>query len=79
MLGITPIFSAGEKAIAGVTSENLISKISKRDKKVVKKIQNEEALEDFVVKNSGPDDLVIFMGAGSISTWANNMVEKLIK
>ena len=79
VLGITPIFSAGEKAIAGVTSENLISKISKRDKKVVKKIQNEEALEDFVVKNSGPDDLVIFMGAGSISTWANNMVEKLIK
>ena len=79
VLGITPVFSAGEKAIAGVTSENLISRISKRDSKVVRKIQNEEALEDFIIKNSGPDDLVIFMGAGSISTWANNMVERLIK
>ncbi len=79
VVGITPVFAAGEEAIAGVTSKNLISRISKRHNKVVRKIKNEEVLEDFVIKNTEPNDLVIFMGAGSISTWANNMMERLIK
>ena len=79
VVGITPVFAAGEEAIAGVTSKNLIARISKRHNKVVRKIKNEEVLEDFVIKNTEPNDLVIFMGAGSISTWANNMMERLIK
>ena len=44
-----------------------------------KKIENEMELEGFIEKNSGPNDLIIFMGAGSISTWANNMMERITK
>ena len=79
VVGITPIFTAGEHPITGITSNKLISKISKRHGKVVKKIENEMELEGFIEKNSGPNDLIIFMGAGSISTWANNMMERIIK
>ena len=79
VIGITPIFTAGEQPITGITSNNLISKISKRHGKVIKKIENEMELEGFIEKNSGPNDLIIFMGAGSISTWANNMMERITK
>ena len=79
VVGITPIFAAGEHPIKGITSNKLISKISKRHGKVVKKIENEMELEGFIEKNSEPNDLIIFMGAGSISTWANNMMERIIK
>ena len=77
VVGITPVFAAGEEAIAGVTSKNLISRISKRHNKVVRKIKNEEVLEDFVIKNTEPNDLVIFMGAGDISNKAISLVSKL--
>ena len=75
IIGITPIFSAGEKSIEGVTSDELISRISKYSNKPTHKIEDEKYLLRFIRNYAKPNDMIVFMGAGSISTWANNMMD----
>ena len=75
IIGITPIFSAGEKSIEGVTSDELISCISKYSNKPTHKIEGEKYLLRFIRNYAKPNDMIVFMGAGSISTWANNMMD----
>ena len=74
IIGITPIFSAGEKSLEGVTSDALISCISEYSNKPTYKIEDEKYLLRFIRNHSKPNDMIVFMGAGSISTWANNMM-----
>ena len=77
IIGITPIFAAGESIIAGVTSEKLISRLSVNYSNPVIKIEDEKSLLSFVITYSKPNDIVVLMGAGSISSWANNLVLEL--
>ena len=74
IIGITPIFSAGEKRIEGITSNALISSISEHSNKPAYKIEDEKSLLSFITNHAKPNDMIVFMGAGSISTWANNMM-----
>ena len=74
IIGITPIFSAGEKSLEGVTSDALISCISEYSNKPTYKIEDEKYLLRFIRNHAKPNDMIVFMGAGSISTWANNMM-----
>ena len=74
IIGITPIFSAGEKSLEGVTSDALISRISEYSNKPTYKIEDEKYLLRFIRNHAKPNDMIVFMGAGSISTWANNMM-----
>jgi len=77
IIGITPIFAAGESIIAGVTSEKLISRLSVNYSNPVIKIEDEKSLLSFVITHAKPNDIVVLMGAGSISSWANNLVVEL--
>ena len=77
IIGITPIFEAGESIIAGVTSEKLISRLSVNYSNPVIKIEDEKSLLSFVITHAKPNDIVVLMGAGSISGWANNLVVEL--
>ena len=77
IIGITPIFAAGESIIAGVTSEKLISRLSVNYSNPVIKIEDEKSLLSFVITHAKPNDIVVLMGAGSISSWANNLVVDL--
>ena len=77
IIGITPIFAAGESIIAGVTSEKLISRLSVNYSNPVIKIEDEKSLLSFVIMHAKPNDIVVLMGAGSISSWANNLVVDL--
>ena len=77
IIGITPIFAAGENIIEGVTSEKLISRLSVNYSNPVIKIEDEKSLLSFVITHAKPNDIVVLMGAGSISGWANNLVVEL--
>ena len=77
IIGITPIFAAGENIIEGVTSENLISRLSVNYSNPVIKIEDEKSLLSFVITHAKPNDIVVLMGAGSISSWANKLVVEL--
>jgi UDP-N-acetylmuramate--alanine ligase len=77
IIGITPIFAAGENSIEGVTSDKLISRLSINYSNPVVKIEDEKSLLSFVITHAKPNDIVVLMGAGSISGWANNLVVDL--
>jgi UDP-N-acetylmuramate--alanine ligase len=74
---ITDIYSAGENAIEGIDSEELIAMLIDSGKKKIFKIDNLESLasdlKNKALVTSG--DLVIFMGAGDITEWAYKIVE----
>ncbi len=68
-------YSAGEKTIPGATSKDLYLKIHKKNKNLTYlKMENnlEQALDNFTKNNN----LIIFMGAGSISNIAKKYINK---
>ncbi len=63
-------YSAGERIIKGSTSKDIYSRLNKSDKNVIY-LENpknlKKILDNYIVKNN----TIIFMGAGSISSFAN--------
>src|SRR5690554_1745448 len=62
---ITDIYAAGEKPIAGVDSDKLAGKISKRGIKV-DYISEQEGIVNYLQKIVKPQDLIITIGAGDV-------------
>ncbi|MGL5055366.1 MAG: UDP-N-acetylmuramate--L-alanine ligase [Fusobacteriaceae bacterium] len=72
---LLPIYSAGEKDIYNVSLEMLKDKINHENSKIVN-----DQKEIFEIINSCKEDKVfLFMGAGNISSYAHEIVEKLEK
>lgn len=73
---ICDVYAAGEKEIPGINKENLAAEMKKFSKEVhlIADLENlAAALKDYLKK----DDIVICLGAGSISKYANELPEKL--
>lgn len=76
-LYITDIYAAGEQPIDGITGRNLVNKIKNtKSHAMVSFIENHEDIAGIIAKEAMPNDIIIMMGAGSISTWANNLQKK---
>ena len=76
IVGITPIYEAGEKPIKGINSEKLIKLLNDRSINA-SIIRNEIELVNFLKSNGKPGDLFICLGAGSISQWVNKLPDIL--
>ena len=76
IVGITPVYEAGEKPIKGINSEKLISLLNNRSI-VASIIDNENELKKFLKRNGKPGDIFICLGAGSISQWVNKLPDTL--
>ena len=70
---LMPVYSAGEKDEFGITIEDLLKKINHKNSKIT---FSEEELENDIL-NRKDSRVYIFMGAGSISTFAHDLVEKI--
>ena len=70
---ILPIYAAGEKDEFGITIEDLLKKINHRNSKLV---SSDEELEADILNRHEPR-VYIFMGAGSISSFAHHFVDKI--
>ncbi len=75
---ITPVYSAGEEPMEGVSSEILAQKIKEQEGREVLLLESEEA-EEYLLQHCHPGDIIITMGAGDIWKTAYNLVEKLEK
>jgi len=74
---LCPIYSAGEK-IKYNFSQNQFSKlISKKSKVQVVNVNNKKELKNYLEKNLFDDEMIICMGAGSISSWIREIGEEL--
>ncbi|MGD8188798.1 UDP-N-acetylmuramate--L-alanine ligase [Brevibacillus ginsengisoli] len=77
---ITDIFSpAGEKRIEGVSSSILVDKIRVNSHPRAKYIPTKEEVQEILVKEIKPGDLVLTMGAGDIWKSAYWLAERLEK
>ena len=68
-----PVFSAGEKIDQKYDDFDFAKLISKNSNVQVITVQNEKDLKSFFKKNLFDDELVLCMGAGSISKWIREM------
>ena len=73
---LCPIYSAGEKSNQ-VDLKEFARKISEKSNCEVIIIKNENEIEIFIKKNLLSDEIIIAMGAGSISSWIRKISEKL--
>ncbi len=69
MVILCPIYSAGEKVDYDFSQDYFSQLITKKSKIQVVNVKNQKELKFFIKKNLFDDEMVISMGAGSISNW----------
>ena len=74
---LCPVYAAGEKTNKNFKLKNFGKMISNNSKVEVILIDNEKNLQNFFKKNLIKNEIIIGMGAGSISNWMRNLKEIL--
>ena len=82
-VGICDVYSAGESPIKGASQADLLAGLRDHGHRGVfaldGKLNGAEGLAKFVKTHAQSGDMVICLGAGSISTWANDLPQELAK
>lgn len=76
---IAPVFEAGETPIEGVNRDSLVEAIREHGHKNAMALENAEALPGLIAQVSEPGDMVLCLGAGNITLWANALPDDLAK
>lgn len=71
---VTKIYGAREKEIKGVSGELISKELKKMGRKNCHYIEDFFELKEFLIKNLKENYVLIFMGAGDISHFANNFI-----
>ncbi|MBD20686.1 MAG: UDP-N-acetylmuramate--L-alanine ligase [Rhodospirillaceae bacterium] len=74
---IADIYPAGEPPIEGINQEKFIRGVKSYGHRNVIALENPEQLPQLINKISRVGDLVIFLGAGDVTKWANDLPEAL--
>jgi UDP-N-acetylmuramate--alanine ligase len=77
VVAIAEVFSAGEDAIPGASRDDLVAGMIRHGHRHARALLNEDDLERMVREQARPGDMVVCLGAGTISTWANGLPERL--
>jgi len=67
------IYPAGEKEIKSL-DKKLFKILKKTSKKVILKVEKELKLNSIIEPYFNKNNIIIFMGAGSITKWAKNFI-----
>jgi UDP-N-acetylmuramate--alanine ligase len=79
VVGITEVFAAGEDPIEGATSEALVGGLRTHGHREAHEVNAPNGMADFVAEHAAPGDIVVCLGAGTISTWTNALPDELAK
>ena len=74
---LCPVYSAGEKIKYNFNQDNFSKLISRKSKIQVINIQNQKELKIYFKKNLLENEMIICMGAGSISNWIREIGDEL--
>ena len=74
---IAPVFSAGEDPIEGASRDDLVAGLIAHGHRHALAVETEDDLLNLERAQARPGDLVVCLGAGTISTWANALPERL--
>ena len=79
VVGIAEVYGAGEDPIPGATREDLVAGLIRHGHRHARAVVSEADLERLVREQARPGDIVVCLGAGTISAWANNLPGRLMK
>ena len=77
VVAITDVFAAGEEAIEGADRDGLVEGLRAHGHRAAVGIAGEAELAEFVREHAGPGDMVVCLGAGTISSWTNALPKVL--
>lgn len=77
IVGISDVFAAGEEPIAGANRDDLVAGLIRHGHRHALAIESEDAMLALIKDEAKPGDMVICLGAGTISAWANALPERL--
>ncbi len=77
VVGIADVYAAGEAPIAGASRDDLVAGMIRHGHRHARAIRDEDDLERLVREQARPGDIVVCLGAGTISAWANALPARL--
>ena len=77
VVGIAEVFAAGEAPIPGASREDLVAGLIGHGHRHARAIHDEDDLLRLVQEQARPGDMVVCLGAGTISAWANGLPARL--
>lgn len=77
VVGIAEVFAAGEAPIPGASRDDLVAGLVAHGHRSAVAVDSEDDLEALVRAEAKPGDIVVCLGAGTISAWANNLAKRL--
>ncbi len=77
VVAIADIFAAGEDPIEGASRDDLVQGLIRHGHRHARALLDENDLERLVREQARPGDMVVCLGAGTISAWANGLPERL--
>ncbi|SFC06611.1 UDP-N-acetylmuramate--L-alanine ligase [Tropicimonas isoalkanivorans] len=79
VVAIAEVYAAGEAPIEGADRDALVAGLIRHGHRHARALLSEDDLERLVREQTQPGDMVVCLGAGTISAWANNLPERLAK
>ena len=70
---VADIYAAGEAPIEGVTRDAIVAGLTEHGHRNVRALGDPRDLAPLVAELARPGDMVVCLGAGSITLWANNL------
>jgi len=77
VVAIAEVYAAGEDPIEGATRDGLVAGLVAHGHRHARAILNEDDLERLVREQARPGDMVVCLGAGTISAWAHGLPARL--
>jgi UDP-N-acetylmuramate--alanine ligase len=74
---VADVYAAGEPPIQGVTREALVAGLAERGHRNVRPLDSPRDLAPLIWELARPGDIIVCLGAGSITNWANRLPEEL--
>ncbi len=79
VVGIADVYSAGEDPILGASRDDLVAGLIAHGHRHARAVIDEADLARLFKEQARPGDIFVCLGAGSISSWANNLPSKLVE
>ena len=68
---VAPVYAAGEAPIEGIDRDALVDGLRRHGHRDVRPLDGPDQLAPLALEVAGAGDLVVCLGAGSITAWAN--------
>ena len=78
VVGIAEVYAAGEDPIEGASRDDLVAGLIAHGHRHARAVMDEADLARLFREQARPGDIFVCLGAGTISTWANNLPARLL-